>query len=140
MGNNMPSVPKPESPKSRRRNSVWKHVEREGGRWLMDNDGPDPAVRNAGWVSSVGRVANTTQAGYDLRSLHYCGECKSKESFPKWLMGCWLQIVQIAKHEGKHALLMLKEPRVPMLHIITAERHAELLGYEREWQQARRGN
>jgi hypothetical protein len=105
----------------------------------MDNDGPDPAVRNAGWVSSVGRVANTTQAGYDLRSLHYCGECKSKESFPKWLMGCWLQIVQIAGHEGKAALLMLKEPRVPMLHIITAERHAELLGYEKEWQQARKG-
>lgn len=137
MSDALQPVPKPESGKSRRRASVWKHVEREGGRWLQKHDGPDPKVQGSNWVSSLGRVANTTQAGYDLRSKHYCGECKSRESFPKWLMDCWRQIVNIAQHEGKAALLILKEPHVKPLHIITEERHAELLGYEREAEQLR---
>lgn len=128
-------VPKPSSGKSRRRASVWKHVEREGGRWLQQHDGPDPKMANSNMVSSLGRIANTTAAGYDLRSLHYCGECKSRESFPRWLMDCWRQIVEIAKHEGKAALLILKEPHVKPLHIITEERHAELLGYEKAWEE-----
>jgi hypothetical protein len=47
-------------------------------------------------------------------------------------MNAWLQVVNIAKHHGKAALLILKEVHVPPLHIITEARHAELLGYEQE--------
>jgi hypothetical protein len=184
-------APKPTSSKPR-----WKRVEQTWGRWLMKHDGPDPRMSGQKWVSSIGRVARTTQARFDLLSLHYAGECKSHEKLPKWLSGLyqpvdsgvaqavvlvlkgcpemriisperhaellaaekgkakavsppngvvqahlsadpswlvngWLTNTQIAAKQRKAALLIAWEPGMAM-HIITAERHAELLGYERE--------
>jgi len=126
-------VPKPtDKAGSGKSTPRWKRVEQILARWLMKHDGPDPRLHNKGWVSSIGRVAQTTQAGFDCLSLHYCGESKSMEKFPKWLADAWKQVIDKAKHNSKAALLYLWMPNVPPLHIITAERHAELLGYERE--------
>jgi hypothetical protein len=122
----MPSVPKPSSSNSRRRASVWKAVEREAGKWGYEHDGPDPAMANTKWVSSTGRVANTTQAQHDVRTLHYCGECKSQQKLPKWLWTVYKPVL-----DGKAACLRLSLPHCPTMVLITREFHADLLAAER---------
>ena len=130
----MPSVPKTPSGKSRRRHSVWKAVEREAGKWAYKHDGPDPAMANNKWVSSTGRVANTTQAQHDIRSLHYCGECKAHEELPKWL---WTMLAPVMA--GDVSALVLKLPKCPLMVLITPECHADLLAAERGERAYRQG-
>ena len=121
----MPSAPK------HAQKAEWLRYQQECARWLYTHDGPDPAVRGAQGPSKVGKVARVSGMQYDLRSLHYCGECKWADRLPVWLRDAWKQIVDIARHNSKAAVLMVGDPGWTM-HLLTPERHAELLGYERE--------
>jgi hypothetical protein len=71
--------------------------------------------------------------------MTYCGENKQVK-VPAKLFSWWQQIVAIAKVQGKQPLLRIeptnldangRKIRAPDLHIITAERHAELLRKEK---------
>lgn len=119
-------VPKPTSRKARRRHTAWKFAEREAGKWGYANDGPDPAMANNKWVSSTGRVANTTQAQHDVRTLHYCGEVKAHEKLPKWLWEAFAPVL-----DGKYGYLLLTLDHCPPMVVITGEIHADLLAAER---------
>ena len=112
-----------------------KDAEREFARWLTDKDGFDPKYRNL--TSSTGRIGQITGIQADILSVHYIGEAKN-EKFPlKWLR-YWHKIVQKGAEWKKDSILMILppnrgevDPRLPALHIITPERHAELLRKEK---------
>lgn len=115
-----------------------KQSERDLGHWLLEHDGPDP--RMAGITSSTGRVGHITQLQYDVASLHYAAENKQIK-LPARFLQFWLQIIDVANSAGKNPLLRIEPTNVlvgqfrkkaPELHIITAERHAELLQAERD--------
>lgn len=115
-----------------------KQSERDLGHWLLQNDGPDP--RLTGVTSSTGRVGHITGLQYDVASLHYSAENKQIK-LPAKLAQFWLQIIDVATANGKDALLRIEptnvlvgqfRKKVPELHIITAERHAELLQAEKD--------
>jgi hypothetical protein len=118
-------------------NPPWKRSERTLGKWLMEHDGPDPAMSKV--ASSTGRVGHITELQYDVASLHYSAENKQQKVW-SGLWSFWLQIVAKAIENGKTPLLRLDPTndekyvlgrRIPKMHVITEERHAELLGYER---------
>jgi len=109
-----------------------KQSERDLGHWLTKFDGPDPRLR--GIASSTGRVGHITQMQFDVTSKTYAAENKQVRLNQKWLQW-WLQILDVARRERKEALLRIdptNEVRnIPEMHIITAERHADLLKMER---------
>ncbi len=111
---------------------MWKRWQDKCRDWLARYDGLDPSVKGLGWKSDVGKVSRISGQQHDQRSLHYIGESKWSERVAKWLLTPWLKVTQIAAHNSKAALLMIGGPDGVALHIITPERHAELLGYERE--------
>lgn len=122
-------------------NPAWKRSERALGKWLMEHDGPDPAMSKV--ASSTGRVGHITELQYDVASLHYSAENKNEKVWAG-LWRYWLQIVAKAIENGKSPLLRLDPTnedrfvlgrRVPRMHIISEERHAELLGYERAFRE-----
>jgi hypothetical protein len=126
----------PEQKKSKRallRRS--KDVEREFARWLTSEDGFDEKYRNL--TSSTGRIGQITGIQADILSVHYLGEAKN-EKFPlKWLR-YWHKIVQKSTEWRKDPILLILppnraevDPKLPALHIITPERHAELLRKEK---------
>lgn len=115
----------------------WKRSERTLAKWLQEHDGKDPAMANI--ATSTGRVGHITELQYDATSLHYSAENKNQVVWAG-LWGFWLKIVAKGIETGKHPLLRLDPTndekfvlgrRIPRMHIITEERHAELLGYER---------
>jgi hypothetical protein len=122
----------------KRRLRKSKQAERDSGRWLLDNDGPDPIWQNVS--SSTGRVGHITQLQFDVVSRNYAGEVKNI-IVPARLFGFWLKIVSIASSHGKNPVLIIVPnnehkqvgvpKKAPSLHIITEERHAELLRKER---------
>jgi len=81
-----------------------------------------------------------TNLQFDALSLSYCGENKN-EKLPAGLAGYWQKICAKGIEWGKNPLLrwhpsnandyLVGGRALPELHIITAERHAELLKYER---------
>lgn len=88
-------------------------------------------------TTSTGRLGQQTNLGFDLVSRHYVGEAKNRKSAPKWLLGAWKQINELSDdHEAKYPFLAVKKDlrKYPLMHIITKERHEELLQYERECQ------
>lgn len=115
-----------------------KQSERDLGHWLLEHDGPDPRMR--GITSSTGRVGHITQLQYDVASLHYSAENKQIK-LPAKFAQFWMQIIDVAIANGKDALLRIEptnillgpRKKVPEMHILTAERHAELLEKEREY-------
>lgn len=117
-----------------------KESERVLGKWLLKYDGPDP--RWAGISSSTGRVGHITNLQFDCISLHYAAENKQVK-MPATMLKWWIQIQQVAATQGKDALLrieptndvkILGAPRkVPSLHIIDEDRHAELLRKEKAY-------
>jgi hypothetical protein len=117
-----------------------KQSERDLGHWLQEHDAPDP--RMTGITSSTGRVGHITGLQYDVASLHYSAENKQIKLPAKFLQ-FWLQIVDIANANGKDALLRIEptntlvglRKKAPEMHIITAERHAELLRKEKVFDQ-----
>lgn len=111
-----------------------KESERDLGKWLLEHDGPDDGVLGK-MASSAGRVGHLKTLQFDTVSRSYAGENK-RVRLNKTQMTWWLQILSIAAKYGKHALLSIEpsnevKPKVPRMHVITAERHAELLAYEK---------
>lgn len=124
-----------------------KQSERDLGHWLMGNDGPDPAMR--GIASSTGRVGHITALQFDVVSKTYAAENK-KVRLGKRFLQWWLQIIDVAADRGKEPLLSIepsnvvpsalnggKPRKIPRMHIVTEDRHAELLEAERLWNEHR---
>jgi hypothetical protein len=115
-------------------------TERDTGKWLQKHDGIDEKWK--GISSSTSRVGHITQLQFDVVSPHYACEVKNVK-LPATMLKWWLQIVGIAATHGKDALLVIRPsnvveihgvPKRPMnMHIITEERHAELLRKEKEY-------
>jgi hypothetical protein len=116
-----------------------KQAERDVGHWMLEHDGPDPIWSRV--ASSTGRTGHITQLQMDVVSLHYATEVKNIKMSAK-LLGFWQQIQDIAAKQGKDACLVI-QPSNPLprregmpkrfntWHVITEERHAELLEAER---------
>lgn len=145
-GNPVPKPPKRErgrsrGAKERSADPRWKRAERESSRWLVQCAGSDPSPPAP--PSSTGRVGQYTELGYDTTSARYVGEVKNR-AWPKWLYEALQQIMQCALRRGnRHPILFLepvdgqryfqyegKRHRLPTIHCLTPERHAELLRYE----------
>lgn len=114
-----------------------KDSEREGGRWLLEHDGPDDRpgfAPGGGLVTHTGRVGHIHELQYDLASRTYAAENKNvllNATWVKW----WLQVIAKARDAGKEPLLRIdpsNKPKgsVPDMHIITEARHAQLLRAE----------
>lgn len=104
--------------------------ERDRGKWLLEHDGPCPKYGDMATVNA--RVGHITDLGFDLISRTYAGEAKHRESVPKWLIGAWKQIIEKAEKHGKVPFMAVTSNRMPVMHIITPEHHAELLEAARE--------
>ncbi len=113
-----------------------KQSERDLGHWLKEHDGPDP--RFAGIASSTMRVGHITQLQYEVVSMHYAAE-NTQVKLPAKFVQWWLQIIDVAHANGKDPLLRIEPTNVlvgpyrkkcPEMHILTKERHAELLKKE----------
>jgi hypothetical protein len=114
-----------------------KQAERNIGHWLQKNDGEDPRWKNI--ASSAGRVGHLTGLQFDAVSKTYAAESKQIK-LPAKLLQFWIQIIDVAIAQGKEPLLYIEPTNVlvgmfrkksPVWHVITEERHAELLQKER---------
>lgn len=125
---------------AKRRLRRSKDSERRLAKWLIANDGPDPVMKPGnGIVSETGRVGHVTALQFDALSLHYAAENK-QERVPATWWNYWLKICQRSVEWGKNPLIRIEPTNdekyvngkpVPILHIITEDRHKELLDYER---------
>lgn len=118
-----------------------KQSERDLGHWLLEHDDPDPRFK--GIASSTGRVGHITSLQFDVISKKYAAENKQVR-LPAKILRWWKQINDVAVDQGKDALLRIEptneqlsvpvrlRKKVPSLHIITEDRHAELLAAEKE--------
>jgi hypothetical protein len=134
----MPRTQRSDSQKRFRRS---KQSERDLGHWLLENDGPD--LRFKGIASSTGRVGHITSLQFDVVSKSYAAENKQVK-VPARLYRWWKQILQVAQDQNKEALLRIEPTNIETgpnpqlrkkpgsLHIITEDRHAELLRAEKE--------
>lgn len=118
--------------------------ERHLGKWLSEHDGPDPNfMPGNGIVTSTLRVGHVSGLQYDAHSRSYAAENKNYRLTTQWFKW-WTQINARAMAMGKKPLLVIDpsnkpnhyevegvKVKVPRLHIITEERHAELLASER---------
>jgi len=128
---------------TRKRIRRAKEAERSAGRWLLENDGEDPLWKNI--ASSTGRVGHITGLQFDNISATYAGEVKNVR-VPAKLWGWWRQIVEIAARHHKEPILIIEPTnivpehalfkKIPKLHIITEQRHAELLAAEKKMNSA----
>lgn len=136
----LPMSPALDGSDAKRRLRQAKDSERRLAKWLMTHDGPDPVMKPGnGIVSETGRVGHVTALQFDVLSLHYAAENKH-EKVPSTWWNYWLKIVQRSVEWSKTPLLRIEPTneeryvngkRVPTLHLITEERHQELLEYER---------
>jgi hypothetical protein len=106
-----------------------KESERALARWLIRHDGLDPLYRLV--ASSTGRIGHLTGLQFDVASKTYDAENKNMV-VPAGLWKAWQQVCRLAKEHGKEPLLRLEPSNtdkkgVPILHIITEERHRDLL-------------
>lgn len=119
--------------------------ERDFAKWLIKHDGADPRYRHL--TSSTGRIGQIAGLQADAVSEHYLAECKNV-IVPSTLAKWWQQICVKAGEWGKDPVLMWEPPNgsdwkvagkpLPTMHIITAERHAELLSMEKYANKAER--
>lgn len=115
-----------------------KDSERRLAKWLQAHDGPDPVMKPGnGIVSETGRVGHVTALQFDAISLHYAAENK-QERVPATWWKFWLKIVEKAGEWGKEPLLRIEPTNddrvgVPIIHMITEQRHEELLRIEQEF-------
>ena len=117
-----------------------KQSERDIGHWLELHDGVDPRFQHI--ASSALRVGHITQMQFDVVSKTYA--CENKQvKLPAKFVQWWLQIIDVAAANDKEPLLRIEPTNVlvgvfrkkaPEMHIITAERHAELLRAERQYE------
>ena len=121
-----------------RRIARSKQSERDLGKWLLEHDGPDPLWQRL--TSSTGRVGHITNLQFDVVSATYAAENKQMRLPVNWMV-IWLKILEIAAKHGKEPLLVLEptnalpntRTKIPKWHVITQDRHAELLRIEKEW-------
>ena len=111
--------------------SKGRRFEQDIGKWLLKNDGE--CDKFAEMTTSTGRLGQLTNLQFDVISNHYAVECKHRSSVPKWLMSAWEQIIDKSAAHDKSAMLAVKKNYKPIMHIITPERHAELLRKEKEY-------
>lgn len=107
-----------------------KQSERDLGKFLLEVNGPDPIFKNI--TSSTGRVGHITDLQMDVISYDYAAENKLVK-VPKKLLAWWMQINDVAAKHHKKPLLRIvpsNEGRFPAMHIISEERHADLLRIE----------
>ena len=115
---------------SQRRVRKSKQSERDLGHFLLQHDGPDPAYRLIS--SSTGRVGHISDLQFDVVSRSYAAENKNVK-VPLKLLRWWEQIGRIAHEHGKCPMLRIvpsNEGKYQEMHIITADRHKELLQTE----------
>lgn len=119
-----------------------KTSERNIARKMVEIDGPDPNFEKI--TTSTGRVGQLTHLQFDAISKSYVTENKNRV-LPLWLVKAWIQIQQRALDFHKAALLHIEPPNMeknfPLngerhktsnMHIITEERHRELIEKEKE--------
>lgn len=112
-----------------------KQSERDLGKMLLEANGSDPAY--ALIHSSTGRVGHITDLQFDVVSKDYAAENKLVK-VPKKILSWWIQIGNVARTHGKKPLLRIvpsNEGRHPAMHIISEERHLELLRMEQFYRQ-----
>jgi len=114
-----------------------KRFEREVSSWIKKHDSIDEENYA---VTSSGRLgAGYNDLGFDIPAESYSVECKHRKSVPKWLMEAWEQVIEVTEQENdqhktnKSPMLAIKKNYKPIMHVITPERHAELLRKEREY-------
>lgn len=117
-----------------------KDSERRAAKWFMEHDGPDPRFPPGSLlVTSTGRVGHVTGLQFDILSKTYAAENKHIR-VPANLWKFWKQIVNVAFKQGKEPCLVLEpampEKRIdglpiPVMHMISEQRHAELLRCEK---------
>lgn len=116
---------------NQRRLRKSKQSERDLGHYLLEHNGPDPNFRLIS--SSTGRVGHITELQFDVVSFDYAAENKNVK-VPKKILGWWDQIVRVARDHGKEPLLRIvpsnDDKKYPEFHIISSERHADLLDKE----------
>lgn len=85
-------------------------------------------------MSVTGRVGHINALQYDGHSLHYASENKNVKLNATWA-AWWTKIIERAALAGKEPCLRVdpsnRPKRVPVMHIITEERHRWLLECER---------
>lgn len=118
-----------------------KESERRLGRWLLEHDGPDPQfLPGGGIVTSTGRIGHINELQVDVLSKTYAAENKQMK-VPASTWRFWVKIVGRAREMGKEPLLRFEPTNeehrnIPILHVISEERHAELLRAERGCREA----
>lgn len=118
-----------------------KDAERYVAKWYLYHDSEDPVWKHI--TSSSGRVGFITGLQFDTVSRTYAVEVKNIK-VPANLWKFWMQIVNIAKGQGKEPALVIVptneglgiQRTYPNLHIISETRHEQLLRAERLWDKA----
>jgi len=111
-------------------------AERVACRWALEHtSGLHEAVKDI--ATSTGRVGNYANLEIDGVFKEYSLECKSRKKLPQWLTyGLIEQAVAAAERFHNHPLLVLYSKTLrndyKTWHMITPERHAELLAKEKE--------
>ena len=124
--------------KERARNNkqTGNQAERRACRWALNNtSGLHSEVKDI--ATSTGRVGNYANLEIDGVFVEYSLESKSRKKLPKWLVhGLVDQAISASKKFKNSPLLVLRSSELPTgyrtWHMITPERHAELLECERE--------
>lgn len=121
-----------------------KESERDGGKWFLEHDGPDvpPMNPGGGIVTDTGRVGHIPELQYDLHSRSYATENKHVRLNQTWVTW-WIKVIERAARAGKAPCLRIdpsNKPSVPVMHIITEERHAYLLKCARFYESYQNGD
>lgn len=136
--------------KERHSDPPWKKTERETAKWFQIYDGVDEDSIFSKLKSSTGRLGHLFSLGFDAISKHYFIEVKHRK-WSKEIWNMWVQINQISiEHKVRNPVLVLsfsnetqkyficenKKYETPEMHIITPDRHKELLEKERLYDEA----
>ena len=124
--------------KERARNNkrTGNQAERKACKWALENtSGLHPEVKDI--ATSTGRVGNYANLEIDGVFEEYSLESKSRKKLPKWLVhGLVDQAVKASQKFKNSPLLVLRSSGLPnhyrTWHMITPERHAELMECERK--------
>jgi len=113
-----------------------KRAERNACRWALEHcSGLHEAVKEI--ATKTGRVGNYTNLEIDGEFVEYSLESKSCKRLPEWLRyGIVDQALPAAKRFKNHPLVVVYSKTLPVdyrvWHLITPDRHAELLRCEQE--------
>jgi len=117
-----------------RNREAGKRAERNACRWALEHtSGLHEAVKEI--ATKTGRVGNYTNLEIDGEFVEYSLESKSCKNLPEWLRyGIVDQAVAAAKRFKNHPLVVVYSKTLPVdyrvWHMITPDRHAELLRCE----------